>query len=112
MVSSKKLRATPHLGFSQQELQVSAAQDAVVLDVAGQIDGAGTVHRPVDLRVAVDDVQVPLLTLQQRKRVLYVCGDRADHLEELKIATLWGKSEPTVLYYYYYCYSLANLLLL
>lgn len=57
-----------HLGFSQEELKVSAAQDAVVLDVAGQVDCAGAVYRPVDLHVAVDDVQVLPLVLESKHR--------------------------------------------
>lgn len=52
-----------HLGFSEEELQVSAAQDAVVLHVAWKVHGAGAVHGAVNLHVAVDDVEVFLLIL-------------------------------------------------
>ena len=54
-----------HLGLSEEELQVSAAQDAVVLDVAGEVHGAGAMHRAVHLHVAVDGVQVFLFVLEQ-----------------------------------------------
>lgn len=57
-----------HLGFPQEELQVSAAQDAVVLDVAREVHGAGAVHGAVDLHVAVDDVQVFLFVLEETRR--------------------------------------------
>lgn len=57
-----------HLSFSQEELQVSAAQDAVVLDVVREIHGAGAVHRPVDFHVAMDDIQVLPLVLEQTQR--------------------------------------------
>lgn len=60
----------PHLGLPEEELQVSAAQDAVVLDVAGEVHGAGAVHGAVDLHVAVDRVQVFLFVLEQRGRPL------------------------------------------
>lgn len=60
----------PHLGLPEEELQVSAAQDAVVLDVAGKVHGAGAVHGAVDLHVAVDRVQVLLFVLEQRGRPL------------------------------------------
>lgn len=49
-------------------MQVSAAQDAVVLDVAREVHGAGAVHGAVDLHVAVDDVQVFLSVLEQTGR--------------------------------------------
>ena len=59
-----------HLGFPEKELQVPAAQDAVVLDVARQVHGAGAVHGAVNLHVAVDGVQVFLLILElKRKKV-------------------------------------------
>lgn len=57
-----------HLGFPEEELQVSAAQDAVVLDVAREVHGAGTVHGAMDLHVAVDGVQVLLFVLEQTGR--------------------------------------------
>lgn len=56
-----------HLGLSEEELQVSAAQYPVVLDVAGEVYGAGAMHGAVHLHVAVDDVQVLLLVLQSTK---------------------------------------------
>lgn len=59
---------TTDLGFSEEELQVPAAQDAVVLDIAGQVHSAGAVHGAVDLHVAVDGVQVLLFVLQQTGR--------------------------------------------
>ncbi len=62
--------ARTHLGFSEEELQVSAAQDAVVLDVAREVHGAGAVHGAVDLHVAVDDVKVFLFVLEQRERYI------------------------------------------
>lgn len=48
----KHLRRT-HLGFSEQELQVSATQNAVVLHIAGNVHSAGPVHGAVDLHVVV-----------------------------------------------------------
>ncbi len=45
-----------HLGFPQEELQVPAAQDAVVLDVAREMHSAGAVYGAVNLHVAVDGV--------------------------------------------------------
>lgn len=57
-----------HLGFSEEELQVSAAQDAVVLDVAREVHGAGPVHSAVNLHVAVDNVKVFLLVLKQGEK--------------------------------------------
>lgn len=56
------------LGFPEEELQVAAAQDAVVLDVAGQVHGAGAVHGAVHLHVAVDGVQVLLLVLREDRK--------------------------------------------
>lgn len=49
-------------------MQVPAAQDAVVLDVAREVHGAGAVHGAVDLHVAVDDVKVFLFVLEQKER--------------------------------------------
>ncbi|KAA8579559.1 hypothetical protein FQN60_006652 [Etheostoma spectabile] len=46
-----------HPGFPEEELQVSAAQDAVVLDVARKVHGAGAVHGAMDVHVAVDGVK-------------------------------------------------------
>jgi hypothetical protein len=63
--SAKSKNLGSDLGLPEEELQVSAAQDAVVLDVAGQVDGAGAVHGAVHLHVAVDEVQVLLLVLRQ-----------------------------------------------
>lgn len=66
-----------HLGFSQEELQVPPAEDAVVLDVAREVHGAGAVHGAVHLHVAVDDVQVLLLVLwqtQREKRAVNFCS--------------------------------------
>lgn len=57
------------LGFPEEELQVAAAQDAVVLDVAGQVHGAGAVHGAVHLHVAVDGVQVLLLVLREDRKM-------------------------------------------
>lgn len=37
----------------------------MVLDVAGEVHGAGAVHRAVDLHVTVDGVQVFLFVLEQ-----------------------------------------------
>jgi len=62
------VRLFSHLGFSEEDLQVPAAQDAVVLDVAREVHGAGAVHGAVDLHVAVDGVQVFLFVLEQRER--------------------------------------------
>lgn len=59
-----------HLGLPEEELQVSATQDPVVLDVAGQVHGAGAVHGAMHLHVAVDDVQVFLLILGQTTRTV------------------------------------------
>lgn len=42
-----------HLGFSEEELQVSATQNAVVLHIAGNVHSAGPVHGAVDLHVVV-----------------------------------------------------------
>lgn len=57
-----------HLGLPEEELQVTAAQDAVVSHVAGQVHSAGTVHSGVHLRVGVDDVKVGLLVLKHTVR--------------------------------------------
>lgn len=59
----QSLNQRTNLGFPEQELQVPAAQDAVVLDVARQVHGAGAVHGAVHFHVAVDGVQVLLLVL-------------------------------------------------
>lgn len=56
-----------HLCFSEQELQISSAEDAVVLDVAREVHGAGAVDGAVNFHVAVDDVQVFLFILEQRR---------------------------------------------
>lgn len=56
------------LSFPEEELQVPPTQDAVVLDVAGQVHGAGAVHGAVHLHVAVDCVQVLLLVLLEDRR--------------------------------------------
>lgn len=42
-----------HLGFSEEKLQVSATQNAVVLHIAGNVHSAGPVHGAVDLHVVV-----------------------------------------------------------
>lgn len=63
MTDDLKVRNS-HLCFSQEELQVSTAQNAVVLDVAREVNGAGAVHGAVNLHVAVNDVQVLLLVLK------------------------------------------------
>lgn len=55
-----------HLRFSQEELKVSAAKDAVVLNVAREVHGAGAVYCAVNLHVAVNDVQVLLLVLKNK----------------------------------------------
>lgn len=70
LISLKGLFTTgpTHLGFSEEELQVSAAQDAVVLDVAREVHGAGAVHGAMDLHVAVDGVKVLLFVLEQTRR--------------------------------------------
>lgn len=52
-----------YFGLPEQELQVSSAEDAVVLDVAGQVDRAAAMDGCVDLHVRVDDVQILLLIL-------------------------------------------------
>lgn len=59
-----------HLGFSEEELQVSATQNAVVLHVAGNVHRAGAVHGAVHLHVVVDGVQVFLLILKRKQRLL------------------------------------------
>lgn len=59
-----------HLGFSEEELQVSATQNAVVLHVAGNVHSAGAVHGAVHLHVVVDGVQVFLFILKQKQRLL------------------------------------------
>lgn len=56
----------PHLRFSQEELKVSATKDAVVLNVAREVHGAGAVYCAVNLHVAVNDVQVLLLVLKNK----------------------------------------------
>lgn len=86
-----------HLGLSQEELQVSSAQDAVVLHVAREVDGAGAVHGAVDLHVAVDEVQVFLLVLRHTRREDVISSheigftlhmkDAADVLEHIGIIT-------------------------
>lgn len=63
------LQAGPHLGFSEEELQVSAAQNAVVLYVAGNVHSAGAVHGAVHLHVVMDGVQVFLFILKQKQRL-------------------------------------------
>lgn len=62
------------LGFPEEELQVAPTQDAVVLDVAGQVHGAGAVHGAVHLHVAVDGVQVLLLVLLEDRKVAFKRG--------------------------------------
>lgn len=57
-----------HFGFSEEELQVSATQDAVVLNVAREVHSAGAMHSAVNLHVAVDNVKVFLLVLEQTGR--------------------------------------------
>lgn len=52
IISVKHLQRT-HLGFSEEELQVSATQNAVVLHIAGNVHSAGPVHGAVDLHVVV-----------------------------------------------------------
>lgn len=52
----KKFVLVSNLGLSQQELQVSSAQDAVVLHVAGQVDCAGAVDCAVNFHVGVNNV--------------------------------------------------------
>lgn len=64
------LQAGTHLGFSEEELQVSAAQNAVVLHVAGNVHSAAAVHGAVHLHVVVDGVQVFLFILKQKQRLL------------------------------------------
>lgn len=61
-----------HLGFSEEELKVSATQDAVVLHVAREVHGAGAVHGAVHLHVAVDDVEVFLFVLVKNREIQYV----------------------------------------
>lgn len=56
------------LGFSEEELQVSATQNAMVLHIAGNVHSAGTVHSAVDLHVVVDGVQVFLFILKQKHK--------------------------------------------
>lgn len=63
-------RPGTHLGFSEEELQVSATQNAVVLHVAGNVHSAGAVHGAVHLHVVVDGVQVFLFILKQKQRLL------------------------------------------
>lgn len=58
----------PYLGFSEEELQVSTTEDAVVFDVAGNVHCAGSVHGAMDLHVVVDCVQVFLSVLEQTGR--------------------------------------------
>lgn len=65
-----------HLRFSQEELKVSAAEDAVVLNVAREVHGAGAVYCAVNLHVAVNDVQVLLLVLKNRRG-----GNEADQFK-------------------------------
>lgn len=74
-----------HLGFPQQELQVPAAQDAVVLHVAGQVHVAGAVHGAVNLHVAVDDVQVLLFVLEQAERKRPLDFHSKSHKKGLKL---------------------------
>lgn len=57
-----------YFGLTEQELQVSSAEDAVVFDVAGQMDSAAAMDSCVHLHVRVDDVQVLLFILQHRRR--------------------------------------------
>lgn len=63
---SQTLFGNTHLGFPQEELKVPATQDAVVFDVARQMDCTGTVHCGVDIHVAVDHIQVFLLVLSEK----------------------------------------------
>lgn len=75
--SCETIYSWTHLGLSEEELQVSAAQDAVVPDVAREVQGAGAVHGAahgavdgaVDLHVAVDDVEVFLFVLEQNREI-------------------------------------------
>lgn len=70
----KKPRVRTHPGFPEEELQVSATQDAVVLHIAGNVHGAGPVHGAVDLHIVVDGVQVFLFLLEQRQSQIYSQG--------------------------------------
>lgn len=61
----------PYPGFSEEELQVSTTEDAVVFDVAGNVHCAGSVHGAMDLHVVVDCIQVFLFVLEQTGRQLF-----------------------------------------
>lgn len=65
---SEDQKGRTHLGFSKEELQVSATQNAVVLHIAGNVHSAGTVHGAMDLHIVVDGVQVFLFILKQKQR--------------------------------------------
>lgn len=68
--------ACSYFGLTEQELQVSSAQDAVVLDVAGQVHSAAAVDGRVHLHVRVDDVQV-LLFILENKSTKYIITPNA-----------------------------------
>lgn len=53
IISDVKHLQRTHLGFSEEKLQVSATQNAVVLHIAGNVHSAGAVHGAVDLHVVV-----------------------------------------------------------
>lgn len=57
-----------YLGLPQEELEVTAAEDAVVLHVIWQVDRAGPVDRTVHFHIRMNNVQVRLFVLEQRKR--------------------------------------------
>lgn len=69
-----QLPPPPHLGLPEEELQVSAAQNAVVLHIAGNVHGAGPVHGAVDLHVVVDGVQVFLFILKTETKREFMKG--------------------------------------
>lgn len=68
MVPGSKCSFSPHLGLPEEELKVSATQNAVVLHIAGNVHGAGPVHGAVDLHVVVDGVQVFLFFLKPKTK--------------------------------------------
>lgn len=53
-----------YLGLPQEELEVSAAEDAVVLHVIRQVDRTRTVDRAVHFHVGMNNVQVLLFVLK------------------------------------------------
>ncbi len=63
MISTNTLFVDSDLGFAQEELEVTSAQDAVVLHVGRQVDRTRAVDRAVHFHVRMNDVQVFLFIL-------------------------------------------------